>query len=262
VVTLHNVVPPNRDIPRLHRAILRVTLSRAHRLIAVSEAVARSARVSLGSLRRLVVVRNGVDLARFDDPCLPSRDAMRRALGLPPDAPVALCVARLSPEKDVAAFLEAAALVPETAANFLVAGDGPLRPSLEQQIELLRLKDRARLLGARQDIPALLRAADVLCVPSREEGLGLAAVEAMASGLPVVATRVGGLPEVVTDGETGLLVAPGDRAALAAALTGLLSSPAYARRLGEAGRARARTCFDHRAMIAATNAVYAEAVGQ
>jgi starch synthase len=107
-----------------------------------------------------------------------------------------------------------------------------------------------------------MRTADLLCAPSREEGLGLAAIEAMASGLPVVATHVGGLPEVVVDGETGFLVAPDDRAALAAAMTGLLANPDYARRLGRAGRDRARACFSHTAMTAATGAIYAEVLGR
>jgi glycosyltransferase involved in cell wall biosynthesis len=262
VVTLHNLVPTAGEISPLQRVALRATLARPRRLIAVSEAVARSARACLGPLRHLVLVRNGVDLVRFAGPCLPDRGAIRLALGVPPGVPVALCVARLSPEKDVSAFLEAAALVMQTDAWFLVAGEGPQRPSLERQINLLGLTDRARLLGARRDIPAVLRAADLLCVPSREEGLGLAAVEAMASGLPVVATRVGGLPEVVVDGETGILVTPGDRAALAAALTGLLGSPEYARRLGRAGQARAHACFSHTAMIAATEAVYMEALSR
>jgi glycosyltransferase involved in cell wall biosynthesis len=261
VVTLHNLVPTGDDMALLPRIVLRTTLSRARRLIAVSEAVARSTRASLGSLRRLVVVRNGVDLSRFDDSVLPDREEIRRTLGMPRNAPLAMCAARLSPEKGVAAFLEAAALVQQADAWFLVAGDGPLRPSLEQQIGLLGLTHRARLLGLRQDIPDLMRTADLLCVPSREEGLGLAAIEAMASGLPVVATHVGGLPEVVVDGETGFLVAPGDRAALAAAMTGLLANPEYARRLGRAGRERARAHFSHTAMTAATGAIYAEVLG-
>jgi glycosyltransferase involved in cell wall biosynthesis len=180
----------------------------------------------------------------------------RAALDLEADAPVALCLARLSPEKDVGNFLEAAALLPEAGARFLVAGDGPLLPTLRHQIAFLGLEGRATLLGRRDGVPTLLAAADLLCLPSREEGLSLAALEAMAAGLPLVATRVGGLPEAVEDGKTGLLVPPRDPSALAGALARLLTDPARARAMGAAGRARAAACFTRDRMLQATHAVY------
>lgn len=261
VITLHNLVP-RLSLPL--GILLRAAFRRARFVIAVSQAVADSARTVVGDPGRLVVIPNGVDMARFAEKTLPAQNAARVALSLDLDAPVAVCVARLSPEKEVGTFLEAAALtltrMPE--ARFLVAGDGPLRAALDHQVRILGLQKKARLLGMREDVPLLLAASDVLCLPSREEGLGIAALEAMAAGLPVVATRVGGLPEVVAEGETGLLVPARDPAALAAALESLLTNPTRARALGTAGRARAAAYFAREGMLAATDAVYRKALGQ
>lgn len=263
VVTLHNLVPAPGQASRRTLFFLRLLLSRARNVIAVSEAVAESARIAgIAARLRLQVVRNGVDLSRFDITRLPSRVEARQALNLPLDVPVALCVARLSPEKDVGCFLEAAALVvnhiPD--ARFLVAGDGPLRGELEQQVERLNLTGCVTLLGEVTDIPRLLPAANVFCLPSREEGLSLAAIEAMAASLPVIATRVGGLPEVVADGETGILVPPQDAAALADVISTLLTEPERSQRMGDAGRARAMAHFNEATMLSQTETVYAEAL--
>lgn len=140
----------------------------------------------------------------------------------------------------------------------LLVGDGPWRPTLEHQARMLGVTEFVHFAGVRNDIPALLAASDLFCLPSRTEGLGIAAIEAMASGLPVVASRVGGLPEVVEDGVTGLLVPPDDTAALAEALVRILEDRHRAAQMGDAGRTRAKQHFDSRAMIAATYAVYAE----
>jgi len=260
VITLHNLVPARLSLPV--RLVLRAALGGTRRVIAVSEAVARSARPVVGDERRLAVIPNGVDVARFAPDALPERGAARRTLGLDADAAVALCLARLSPEKDVGNFLEAAALIapPLPAACFLVAGDGPLRSTLHCQIALLHLEGRAALLGRRDDVPILLAAADLLCLPSREEGLSLAALEAMAAGLPVASTDVGGMGEAIEHGTTGLLVPPRNPTALSGALRALLADPARARAMGAAGRARAQSRFTLSGMLAATRALYGEAV--
>lgn len=259
VVTLHNLVPTRLSLPA--RAALRMTLSRARRVIAVSQAVAHSVRDIVRDDKRLVVVPNGVDVKRFSQTMLPTRAAARDMLGLLPDDVVALCLARLSPEKDVACFLEAAALLAPRLeqARFLIAGDGPLLPTLRYQITFLGLDERATLLGRRDDVPVLLAAANLLCLSSREEGLSVAVLEAMASGLPVVATQVGGIPEAVEAGETGLLVPPRDPPALARALEALLSDTTRAQVLGAAGRARVARHFTLDQMLAATRAIYREA---
>ena len=257
IVTLHNLVP---ELSPAASAALRTLFLCPRFVVSVSAAVARSAR-SLVPAARLRVVANGTDLARFSAEVLPAREAARKLLDLSPEARIALCIARLSPEKDVANFLEAAALVaprlPE--ARFIIAGDGDLLPTLRWQSRLLGLNGRADFLGRRDDIPALLAASDLLCLPSREEGLSLALLEAMAAGLPVVATRVGGSPEAIVEGETGLLVPPRDPAALAAVLEAVLGNPQWAATMGRAGRVRAAECFSLEQMLRETAALYAEA---
>lgn len=266
VVTLHNLVPPPSELSLVQKVALRAALGRATRIIAVSDAVAQSARLALAggsTADRVRVVRNGIDTAPFENG--PTREEARRALALPPDAPVAVCLARLSPEKGVADLVDAATCAKTPNLIVLIAGDGPERDALARRIEATGLIGRVLLLGRRDDVPRLLRAADVAVVPSREEGLGLAAVEAMAAGVPVIATEAGGLPEVVTDG-CGVLVPPGDPDALAEALDVFLSpslvNPGTFRMFGIAGRERVRSCFTAERMAAETRAVYAEALAE
>lgn len=263
VVTLHNLLP---ELPVPVNLILRMTLSHAKRLVCVSEAVANKVKLLSSSfVSRVRTVYNGINLDRFQDSNIPTKEKARQQLGLSQEIPVALCIARLSPEKDVSVFMEAANWVHGSRttryrAHYLIVGDGPLRSELEHKAAAQYHQDRIQLLGQRDDIPLLLRAADVYCQPSREEGLGIAAIEAMASGLPVVATRVGGLPEVVENHKTGLLVPPGAPAALADALRALFADPALAEQMGRAGRARAERLFGRETMLSTTNAVYAEVV--
>jgi glycosyltransferase involved in cell wall biosynthesis len=142
-----------------------------------------------------------------------------------------------------------------------IAGDGPARAGLEAQAEKLNLGAHVRFLGARTDRPELLAAADALVLPSRREGLGVAALEAMAAGLPVVATRVGGLAEAVVDGRTGLLVEPEDARALAAAIGTLVEDRSLAKRLGAAGPGRIRETYHVDTMVAAYEELYHELLG-
>jgi glycosyltransferase involved in cell wall biosynthesis len=136
------------------------------------------------------------------------------------------------------------------------AGDGAERAALEAQRAALGLDARVRFLGRVDDVAELLAGADVCVMPSRHEGLGVAALEAMAAGVPVVASRVGGLPEAVVDGATGCLVAPDDASALADALGRLVADRDLRRALGAAGAARVRARFSMDAMAAGTLAVY------
>ena len=126
----------------------------------------------------------------------------------------------------------------------------------------LNLHGMVTFLGARDDVPTLLDAADVYVQPSLSEGLGLAVLEAMAAGLPVIATRTGGLPEVVADNQTGLLVPPGDAPALANALQYLLDNVNRRDKMGKAGRARAVSCFSIARMVSETQEVYRVALTQ
>jgi len=170
-----------------------------------------------------------------------SRAVVRAAEGIDEERPVLLALASLDRRKGIDVLLEALARVvaadPRPLPMLWVAGDGPEREELEARIARLELEGCARLLGRREDAPDLLAACDLFVLPSRREGLGVAALEAMAVGRPVVASRVGGLGQAVLDGRTGLLVPPEDPEALAEALARALGDDGLRRTLGEAGPA-------------------------
>jgi glycosyltransferase involved in cell wall biosynthesis len=179
-----------------------------------------------------------------------------------PEGPLIGVVARLQPEKGVANFLQAATRVsrifPE--AGFLVVGDGPLREELLSLVERLGISKRVRFLGYRTDSRALMGLMDVLVVPSLTEGSPLIVLEAMAAGIPVVASAVGGIPDQLRHGEEGILVPPDDPDALGEALGALLRDPAYARRLGETGRLRTENEFSHETLVRRIEVVYRAAL--
>jgi glycosyltransferase involved in cell wall biosynthesis len=183
---------------------------------------------------RTVVIPNAVDL----DAVPPARRDGGR--------PLIVAVGRLAEPKDALTLVRALAGVRGRPFTALLVGDGPDRASLEAEVSRLGLQDAIALTGTRDDVPELLARADVFALSSRSEGAPLSILEAMAAGLPVVSSRVGGVPELVVDGETGLLVPPGDPAAMAAALGRLLADAGLRRRLGAAGRERAQRCFDVR----------------
>ena len=188
--------------------------------------------------RKVFVVPNGVDTTRFAP--APADEVLRASLGLPPGAPVATIVAALRPEKNHELFLRAAARVRQQvpAARFLVVGDGPRRGELEELARSLGIAEAVSFLRTRSDIPQLLGLSDVLALSSHMEANPVSILEALASGKPVVSTRVGSIPESVTDGEQGYLVPPGDEAALADRLSRLLAAPDDAKRMGASGRER------------------------
>ena len=226
----------------------------ADAVVAISEGVRTALLASGVRPDRITVVPSGVDVGRFEIGAARREDARAR-LGLRPDEFVVAIVGALEERKGHATLLEAFALVREPAVRLLCAGTGSLAGALAARRDALGLEERVRFLGYVTDVPALLAAVDAVAMPSRHEGLGVAALEAMAAGRPVVATRVGGLPEVVGD-EAGLLVAPDDAAGLAAAITRLARDPAAARAFGDAGRARAASRFTLAAMAHGTRAVY------
>jgi glycosyltransferase involved in cell wall biosynthesis len=181
---------------------------------------------------RTVVIPNAVDVAAAPR----SELAGKR--------PLILSVGRLKAPKDFLTLVRSLGGLPPASFDALIVGDGPDRPRVEEEIAALGLSDRVRLAGERRDVPELLASADVFVLASASEGLPVSVLEAMAAGLPVVASRVGGVPEEVEDGETGVLVEPGDPDALTAALTRLIADSTLRRRLGAAGRARAEQAFD------------------
>jgi glycosyltransferase involved in cell wall biosynthesis len=161
----------------------------------------------------------------------------------------------------VAALAELCSRAPALDPVMIVAGDGSLREPLTRAVSGAALDARVRLLGWRRDVPAILAAADVLYLPSFVEGLPLTLIEAACMGIPTVASNSKGCREVIVDGETGLLVPPGDADAAARALAEVLGSPERARRLGEAAARRGRELYDVRAMALAVERVYEELLG-
>jgi len=236
----------------------------AHHVLANAEAV-RSRLIEDGhDGRGISVIHNGIALERFRPE--PASDRVREELGIPAGAPIVAVFARLSGVKGLEYFLEAVALLaprfPE--ARFLIVGDSaaedpegrPYRVGLEAQAARLGLTERVVFAGFRADIPELLSLVAVSVLPSLSEGLSNTILESMAAGVPVVATAVGGNPEMVQEGVTGLLVPPRDSSALAAAIERILRDPALARRLGSAGRQSVTERFSLESMAQKTATLY------
>ncbi len=183
---------------------------------------------------------NGVDTEAFQPRPRPA-DGVRAALGIPASAKVVGFLGRLSPEKGPEVFLRAALLaqsrLPDT--HFVFVGDGPLAPQLRETISRAQLADRVHLAGLRRDVASVLNDMDVLVSSSHSEAMPLAVMEAMASGLPVVATRVGGVPDMIDQAESGWLVAPNDFEDIASRLQQVLGTPGELARMSAAARRRA-----------------------
>jgi glycosyltransferase involved in cell wall biosynthesis len=229
------------------RLATRAVAPRVDRVIAVSERQAAPL-VRLGYRReRIVTVPNGVFAA--DVGAGIDRAAVRSALGLDEREFAVLCLANLRPEKGVDAFAEAVATARADGVRELrglIAGDGPERGRLERKVNGL---EGVELLGSRGDVPELIAACDAVALLSEAEALPMSLLEAMALARPVVTSDVGGASEAVADGDTGLVVPPGDTAAAAAALARLAGDPGRAREMGERGRRRQRERFDGDAMV-------------
>lgn len=215
------------------------------RFVCISQDSARFAVKQGVSRRRVVVLPNGIDLERFAHTG-PATDG------------AAILVARLAPEKDVGTLLAAAARVATVHPDFrlLIAGDGPCRGGLETLASEANLGNVVDFLGVVRDVPGLLTKGRLFVLSSVTEGISLTLLEAMARGLPVIATAVGGNPEVVAAGRTGLLVPPRDPDALAEALGQLWTQPDLRARMGAAGRQRVEALFDVRRMVADYEALY------
>jgi glycosyltransferase involved in cell wall biosynthesis len=217
---------------RLYRFADRLMRPLTTATICVSERErARGLEARTCTPERTVVIPNAVDLARLPRAVHNGR------------RPRIVSVGRLAAPKDFHTFVRALALLPLGAADVLIVGDGPDRAQLEAEIAWLGLGDRVLLAGERRDVSDLLARADLFVLSSRSEGLPVSVLEAMAAGLPVIASSVGGIPELVDDGETGILVEAGQAHELAAAISRLLADPGLRRRMGDAGRDRARMRF-------------------
>jgi len=207
---------------------------------------------------RVLTIHNGVPLERFEENV--DVGAIRNSLALKEHDRVLILVAALRPKKGHQYLIEAMGNI---AKNFkdvkcLIVGGGPLRKELEKQVESLNLEKAVIFCGTRDDVPHLLKAADIFVLPSLTEGLPLVTAEAMAAGLPVVATDVGGTGEVVQDGVTGLLVPSKDVKALTEAVEVLLNDPLKMKQLGQAGYQLSHKDFAAEVMVQKIEQLYAE----
>jgi glycosyltransferase involved in cell wall biosynthesis len=218
---------------RLYRLTDRLMAPLTTVTICVSERE-RAAGLAAGTCReeRTVVIRNAVDVAAAP------RSNHDRA------KPRLISVGRLKAPKDFLTLIRALAELPKESFEAVIVGDGPDRGTVDAEIRRLGLDGSVQLAGQRHDVPALLARSDVFVLSSRSEGLPVSVLEAMAAGLPVVASSVGGLAELVVDGESGMLVPPGDPESLASALRRLIDDHQLRQELGAAARARARASFD------------------
>ena len=261
VATIHNY-PPNatgmRATRAQHRWAVRQVLRRASRIITVSDALRRDALdLYPDAADKTVTIPNGIYI-RTKGERGPADS--RVAYGVAADKTTVGMVARFAPQKGILEYIracaEAAARWPDV--EFVLAGDGPLRDAAESLRDELGLHERLHMIGEIESAADLIAGLDIVVVASLTEGSSIVAMEAMAAEKPVVATRVGGVPEVVVDGETGVLVEPGDPEALAAAIESLLEKPEWGRDMGERGRHRAAERFDISLMFERTKQVYAD----
>jgi glycosyltransferase involved in cell wall biosynthesis len=216
---------------------------------------------------KITVIKNGIDLSGFNDHLRRNGErtdnGLRAELGLPAGVPLIAVSGRVNPSKGLEHFLHAAASVHATYghARFLVVGPAPDAVYLERLHEMTRqlgIADRVIFMGHRSDLPRILGDVTVAVLASLNEAMPNAVLEAMAAGLPVVATRVGGVPEAIEDGVTGLLVPPADAPALASAIRRLLAAPEHAIRIGQAAAHSVRACFSMERMVQATQDLYRE----
>jgi len=243
------------------RVAYRVVGSFAGQMVAVSEDLkqflAERIRIPLDRIR---VVPNGIPCHK--DPPHQRAAALRAALGLDPLSQVVGTVGRLVPKKGYKYLIDGGIQVAQRFPGviFLVVGRGELRDELEGQARRLGIAPRFRLLGHREDVSDILSLCDIFVLPSLSEGMPLALLEAMAAGVPAVATRVGGVTEVLEDGKSGFLVPPGDSQALARGIISLLEDRSLARRIGNSAREVVASRFSLNVMVEAYRGIYAKLI--
>ncbi|VAV85703.1 hypothetical protein MNBD_DELTA01-1784 [hydrothermal vent metagenome] len=210
---------------------------------------------------KVKVVQNGIDTRAFDAQSRPAT-SIKAALGIPDDAPLIAVIARLEPQKGHIYLLEA---IPEIIRKypdvvFLLAGDGVLASELKAQAARLKIDRNVIFAGFRSDAELLLRSSDIFLLPSLWEGLPLVVIEASAAGIPVIATAVDGTPEVVRDGETGLLIEPRNPVVITESVLRLLDNPEEAKKMGQRGANYVRAHFDISQQVKGTEAIYMELI--
>lgn len=257
-VVVHTKHGENLEV-RSRRVVLRRAMAAfADAFVAVSPTTADAARKTRDvAERKLRVIPNGIDVARFGRRA-GERERVRRELGIPDDAWVVGTVGRLASEKNHVLLVRALAGAVGERARLVVVGDGPEAGAIGRAVAEAGAGRFVHLTGARTDVARLLAAFDVFALPSLSEGLPLVVLEAMATGLPVIASAVGGLPDVVADGETGFLVPSGDDRALRERLLALAADPRRARAMG----ARAQELASARHSLERMSQAYLELYGE
>jgi glycosyltransferase involved in cell wall biosynthesis len=255
VTTVHGWVKHTRRTP-LYYGIDRLCLPRYERVICVSDDLYERCVACGVPEARCAVVENGIDTREFTR-TLGTAEAKAR-LGTPPGRLVVGAVGRLSAEKGFDRLIRAfdRLLAAGLDAELWVAGDGDQRPDLQALIDTLRLGDRVRLLGYRADTMSLYQAMDVFALSSLREGLPNVVLEAMALEVPVIATRIAGVPRLIRDGENGLLAAPGSVDELADGLARLLTDPALRHRICRAARRAVEACYTFEVRMEKVRAIY------
>ena len=242
LLTLHSPIRPTHK-----RALLDRLAHDCDTVVAVSQFVAASAAADMPGIRgRLQVIANSL-------PPPPTRPAPL------PAQPILMCIGRIIEDKGMGTAIEALGLLRNPAARLIIVGDGPYREALQAQVAACGLQSQVEFRGwlMPQDVPHAINAARIVLVPSIcEEAFGLVALQAAQMGRPVIASRIGGLPEVVKEGITGLLVPPDDPAGLANAIATLVADPALATRMGVEGRSNALTQHDFSRVVDAYEGVY------
>lgn len=256
--TVHNLA--EREIEPRARCIQRYALNHGVVPIAVSEEVARSLKRLYG-MQRCRVIPNGIPTNHYAHPQV-AREEWRAREGFGEDQVLFTCVARFWPQKNHALLLKAFAQGPASDANahLVLVGEGSLQEQLEEQAKSIGLARKVHFLGLRSDIPDVLGAMDAFVLSSDWEGNPLSVMEAMAAGLPIVSTAVGGVPDLFASGKEGFLVKQGDEQGLANAMRSLLSDAEIRRSMGAAAARRARQHFDVSKMVQEYEHLYEHSV--
>jgi len=254
VTTLHGTDITLVGLHPSFRSITRFSILRSQGLTAVSSFLkAETVRDFEVPAERIDVVPNFIDTEVWR----PGKEPCHRAVLAPGGEKIVMHISNFRPVKRVEDVVEVfARIVKKVPARLVMVGDGPERPRAVNRAEELGLRQQVLFLGKHASVDELIACADVLLLPSENESFGLAALEGMASGAPVVASRVGGLPEVVVDGETGFLIPVGDVEAMADAAVGVLTDPRLHTRIAGAARRRAEECFGADAVVPRYEAIY------
>lgn len=259
VATIHGYTDAFPAV-RVYKHLDLLVLRRFPKVIAVSNCLRQELIAAGLAPHRVVTVYNAIAPEVFVSAVRTDRRKVRAELGIGPNEPVVLTVGRLNPEKGHRYLLESAQLACQhiPSLRVLIVGEGPLRDKLEASARSLHLDAVVSFLDWRDDVASLMAASDLFVLPSTRESFGLVILEALALGVPVIATRVGGVPEIIRPGESGILVEARDAEALAKAMTWALTNRRQVGQLARQGQAMVRQRFSVETMVKATNRVYHE----